>query len=271
MFGQIAAANALSDIYAMGGTPKTALNIVGFPIKELPDELLAGMMKGMSDKVAEAGATIVGGHSIDDNEPKLGLAATGVVHPERIFKNAGARIGDKLVLTKPIGAGVLTTALKRDKTSPEEEQQVTEMMAALNKTAAETLVDYSPSAVTDVTGFGLLGHAYEMTGSDEITLSFQSSKVPRLPGAKEHAEAGMVPGGSKANARWLESFISWEEDVDEVSKTLLTDAITSGGLLVSLPAQEAESYVNDLHEKGLIEARIIGDVVERESTPLTVY
>ncbi|PSL51322.1 selenophosphate synthase [Salsuginibacillus halophilus] len=268
-FGEIAAANALSDIYAMGGTPKTALNIVGYPIKELPEELLGQMLAGMAAKTEEAGAAVAGGHSIDDAEPKLGLSATGVVHPDRIFKNGGAQPGDKLVITKPIGAGILTTAIKRDQASSEEIEAVTETMAALNKTAAEKLHDYHPSAVTDVTGFGLLGHGFEMAEASNVTLSFTASAVPELPGARRLAEEGMVPGGSKANLSWLNDVITWSSDVSELTQTMLTDAITSGGLLVSLPQEETEAYIQDMKNAGET-AVVIGEVTELQETSIVV-
>lgn len=268
MFGQIAAANALSDIYAMGGKPTTVLNIVAFPIKELPDELLAGMMKGSSDKVYEAGATIVGGHSIDDQEPKFGLAATGIVHPGKVWANKGAKPGDLLVLTKPLGVGILTTGIKREAVSSQQEQAVTEVMAQLNKTAAETLSKYHPHAVTDVTGFGLLGHSFEMADASHVSMVFQTSRVPILDGARELAEKGIIPGGSKANASYLNSRIERDREVPEIMQQILCDAITSGGLLVSLEKEEAEQYVQDMHEKGATNTSIIGYVTERGSHEL---
>ncbi len=270
MFGQIAAANALSDIYAMGGKPKTVLNIVGFPIKSLPDEILAGIMKGASDKVAESGATIVGGHSIDDSEPKFGLAATGIVHPDKIFRNQGAKPGDVLVLTKPIGVGVLTTGIKREVVTKEQEDAVTRTMAALNNKAAEALDSFHPSAVTDVTGFGLLGHGYEMAGSSDVTFSFEYDRIPVLKGALQLAEEGIIPGGSKANASWLESVISFDDRLSKAQQLLLCDAITSGGLLVALPEEEADQYVEALQSKGIHEAAIIGRVTERTERPIEV-
>lgn len=270
MFGQIAAANALSDIYAMGGTPKTVLNIVGFPIKELPDDILAGIMKGAADKVAESGATIVGGHSIDDQEPKFGLAATGIVHPEKVWTNKGAQPGDVLVLTKPLGVGILTTGIKREAVTKLQEEAVTSVMAELNKIAAETLKPYRPHAVTDVTGFGLLGHAFEIADSSGISMVFEESKIPILPGTHALLEQGIVPGGSKANAAYLQDHIHKEENVNEQTQLLLCDAITSGGLLVSMDRQEAEQYVADMHEKGAKDTAIIGYVTEKTTYTLNI-
>ncbi len=265
MFGQIAAANALSDIYAMGGKPTTVLNIVGFPIKELPDEILAGMMKGASDKVDEAGAAIVGGHSIDDQEPKFGLAATGIVHPEKVWANKGAEPGDVLVLTKPLGVGILTTAIKREAATADQEKAVTKVMAQLNRTAAETLSAYTPHAVTDVTGFGLLGHAFEMAEASHVTFSFDSETIPLLDGAVILAEQGIIPGGSKANAKYLASHIARENHVSELMQSILCDAITSGGLLIAMSEDEAANYVQDMHDKGETDTKIIGKVMERNT------
>ncbi len=265
MFGQIAAANALSDIYAMGGKPTTVLNIVGFPIKELPDEILAGMMKGASDKVDEAGAAIVGGHSIDDQEPKFGLAATGIVHPEKVWANKGAEPGDVLVLTKPLGVGILTTAIKREAATADQEKAVTKVMAQLNRTAAETLSAYTPHAVTDVTGFGLLGHAFEMAEASHVTFSFDSETIPLLDGAAALAKQGIIPGGSKANANYLAPHIARENHISELMQSILCDAITSGGLLIAMSEDEAANYVQDMHDKGETDSTIIGKVIERNT------
>ncbi len=270
MFGQIAAANALSDVYAMGGEPTTVLNIVGFPIKKLPHEMLAEILKGAADKVDEAGAVIAGGHSIDDAEPKFGLSVTGVVHPDRIFKNVGAQPGDKLVLTKPIGVGILTTGIKRDKTSKEQAALVTKTMAALNRTACEALKDFSPNAVTDVTGFGLMGHGFEMAKGSDVSFKISLSDVPMLDGTKELAEQGVVPGGSKSNHKWLENVVEYGESVSDVDQLILCDAITSGGLLVSLPETDSIRYVKYLEELGISEAKIIGSVVEKREKAIYV-
>lgn len=263
MFGQIAAANALSDVYAMGGVPKTVLNIVGYPVKKLGPDILADILQGAADKVKEAGAITVGGHSIDDQEPKFGLSVTGIVHPDRVWKNVGAKPGDVLVLTKPIGVGIITTGIKRCAVSADQEEMVTKTMATLNKTAAEALQTFHPHAVTDVTGFGLLGHGSEIARGSMVSFEIDLEQVPVLQGAFELAEQGVVPGGSKANHKWL------LDDVDyghvELSKQIvLCDAITSGGLLVSLSMDEAESYVEDLHKLGLMDAAIIGRVIERK-------
>lgn len=262
MFGQIAAANALSDVYAMGGTPKTALNIVGYPIKKLGPEILHSILSGAMDKVKEAGAVIVGGHSIDDQEPKFGLSVTGFAHPDHIWKNIGARPGDALVLTKPIGVGILTTAIKREKATDEQITLVTETMASLNKHAAETLKEFNSNAVTDVTGFGLLGHASEIARGSGVSLHIDQKKVPVLSGTYELAEEGIVPGGSKSNHQWLENEVCYDDCVSIHEQVVLCDAITSGGLLVSMPEMEAYQYVSKLKENN-VHAAVIGAVKEK--------
>jgi len=259
-FGAIAAANALSDVYAMGAKPLTVLNIVGFPIKMLDPAILADILRGAADKVREAGATLVGGHSIDDQEPKFGLAVTGVVHPAKVWKNCGACPGDKLILTKPIGVGILTTAIKRDRLDEEGTRRVTQVMATLNKAAAEALASFSVHACTDVTGFGLLGHAYEMAAGSGVGLRIEAGRIPILPRARELAAEGIVPGGSRANAQWLADKVDFADGVDEPTRVVLCDAVTSGGLLVALPADEADAALEALRARG-VEASMIGEAV----------
>jgi selenide, water dikinase len=263
MFGQIAAANALSDVYAMGGDPKTVMNIVGYPIKKLGPDMLTEILRGAADKVKEAGALTVGGHSVDDQEPKFGLSVTGIVHPKKIWKNVGSKPGDALVLTKPIGVGIMTTGIKRSVVTPEQEQTVTEAMALLNKTAAECLRKYHPHAVTDVTGFGLLGHGSEMARGSNVSFDLTLSSVPILEGTEKLAKDGVVPGGSKSNHKWLGNDVDYADLLPE-EQLILCDAVTSGGLLVSLPEDEAPQYVEDLHQKGLQTAAIIGRVTEKK-------
>jgi selenide,water dikinase len=259
MFGQIAAANALSDVYAMGGTPKTALNIVGYPVKKLGAEILSEILKGASDKVVEAGALTIGGHSIDDQEPKFGLSVTGIVEPNKIWKNIGAKPGDVLVLTKPIGVGIMTTGIKRSVVTKKQEETVTLLMAELNKQACERLKDFTPHAVTDVTGFGLLGHASEMARGSDVSLEIDLERVPVLDGTYELAEQGIVPGGSKSNHKWLEKDIEYGTDRSLQQQLVLCDAITSGGLLIALPLEDAKKYTS-------LDSRytIIGRVVEKK-------
>lgn len=259
MFGQIAAANALSDVYAMGGKPITVMNIVAFPINTLDKSILADILAGAAEKVRESGASLVGGHSIDDKEPKFGLSVTGTVHPNRIRANAGAKPGDRLILTKPIGVGILTTAIKRDLLDQEDIEKVTGVMATLNKNAAEVMDGYNVHACTDVTGFGLLGHAMEMAEGSQVEMTIHYENVPILPRTKELAEQKVVPGGTKKNHAWLTDRVEYSSNLDELDQLILCDAITSGGLLVSVPENEAEKLLQQLLGNH-VDARIIGEV-----------
>ena len=268
MFGQIAAANALSDVYAMGGIPKTALNMVGYPVKKLGGEILAEILRGGSDKIKEAGAILVGGHSIDDQEPKYGLSVTGIVHPNKFWRNVGAKPGQVLVLTKPIGVGILTTGIKQGAVTPEQEKIVTETMAMLNKKAAEVLSGFSPSAVTDVTGFGLLGHGSEMASGSNVTLVIEYDKVPILDGALKLAQEGIVPGGSKSNHKWLEKDVEYHNIAPE-EQIILCDSITSGGLLIAINPSDAEKYVQSMKDEGH-DSWIIGEVTDKQDKLIIV-
>lgn len=270
MFGQIAAANSLSDIYAMGGTPKTALNIVGFPINVLGPEVLGEILQGASYKAKEAGVQIVGGHSVDDKEPKFGLSVTGVVHPNEFYKNIGAKPGDALVLTKPLGGGVLTTAIKRDVIEESLINHVSELMAQLNKNAAELLKQFKPNAVTDVTGFGLLGHAYEMANGSDVSFTINYADVPLLPRTEELAQENVFPGGSWTNHKWLQPNTHFDENLATYEQVILCDAITSGGLLISLPKDMADKYVQQYNDVNPIPAVIIGEVIERKEKTLYI-
>lgn len=263
MFGQIAAANALSDVYAMGGKPITVMNIVGYPVAKLGPEILAEILRGSADKVKEAGAVTVGGHSVDDNEPKFGLSVTGIAHPEQIWKNIGSQPGDVLVLTKPLGVGIITTGIKRNVVTKEQEVEVTKTMATLNKTAAQLLQPFSPKAVTDVTGFGLLGHGSEIAKASNVSFKINLSKVPVIKGTYELAKKNIIPGGSRANHQWLLKDVNYN-NILTYEQIVLCDAITSGGLLISLSKTDAIDYVNKCHENGLNYAAIIGDVHPRD-------
>ncbi|WP_442601408.1 selenide, water dikinase SelD [Paenibacillus sp. KN14-4R] len=260
-FGQVAATNALSDVYAMGGKPLTVLNIVAFPIHKLDKSILAEILRGAGDKVREAGATLVGGHSIDDNEPKFGLAVTGLIHPDKVRTNAGAKPGDRLILTKPIGVGILTTAIKRDLLSQEEIARVTKVMTTLNKTAAEVMADYDVHACTDVTGFGLLGHASEMAKGSGLGVRIGAAQVPVLPRVHEIAAGGCVPGGTKSNYAHLEASVTFAPSIDQVGQWVLCDAVTSGGLLIAAGAECADDLLAALCAAG-VEAQMIGEVVD---------
>jgi selenide,water dikinase len=258
-FGQIAAANAISDVYAMGGRPLVALNIVAFPVHTLDHAILTEILRGAADKAKEAGVTIVGGHSIDDKEPKFGMAVTGLVHPDRVLTNAGARPGDRLILTKPIGVGILTTSIKRDLLAPEEIARVTRVMATLNRKAAEIMAGFDVHACTDVTGFGLMGHSLEMARGSRVNITIYRDKVPFLPRVRELAELGAVPGGTKNNHAHVEPFVSFPEQLDQIGRWMLCDAVTSGGLLIAVDASQAERLLEALVAAG-VEAAMIGDV-----------
>lgn len=269
MFGQIAAANALSDVYAMGGKPLTVLNIVGFPVKKLDMSILADILRGASEKVQESGAVIVGGHSIDDQEPKFGMAVTGTIHPDKVWTNSGAKSGDALILTKPIGVGIQTTAIKKDALSDEQLVRVMQTMASLNKTASEVLHAFDVHACTDVTGFGLLGHAKEMAVGAGLGLEILPELVPVLEGTRKLAVDGFVPGGSKSNHRWLRDNVQYAETVDEITQLILCDAVTSGGLLAAVPEEQADQAVQRLREAGVEHAARIGKVVSEH--PNLIY
>jgi selenide,water dikinase len=259
-FGAIAAANALSDIYAMGGRPLMALNIACFPLKEMSPDILKAVLRGGLDKVHEAGALLVGGHSVEDPEMKYGLAVTGVVHPERILTKGGARAGDLLVLTKPLGTGIIATALKGRLASKEAEEAAIRVMSALNRAAAEALEGLEVHAVTDITGFGLLGHGLEMARASKAELTIYASRVPVLSWAREYAGMGLVPAGSHANRRFCENHLTLASGVDAVTADLLSDAQTSGGLFIALAPQHGDTLMARLHGAGVAEAAVIGEV-----------
>ncbi len=260
-FGQIAAANALSDIYAMGGKPLTVLNIVAFPISTLDKSILTDILRGAADKVKEAGATLVGGHSIDDKEPKFGMAVTGLIHPNKIRANASAKAGDKLILTKPIGIGIMTTSIKNGQLTEEEIERVTCIMSTLNKTAAEIMDHYDVHACTDVTGFGLLGHALEMAKGSKLGITIIKEDVPILPRVRQLAEQGFIPGGTKNNFAHVKENIIFPEQMDQIDQFILCDAVTSGGLLISVEKAQAEDLLQNLLDAG-VEASIIGEVTD---------
>ena len=259
-FGAIAAANALSDIYAMGATPLIGLNIVCFPI-DLPKEVLASILKGGADKMTEAGAIIGGGHTIDDAEPKYGVSVTGLVRPGEQITNSGARTGDRLVLTKAIGTGIITTALKAGKSDAETEERVVRLMAELNKGASEAMVDVGVNACTDITGFGLLGHLREMVEGSGVRARVELRQVPLIEGARELAEAGIAPGGTQRNLASLKGRVAWEEEIPEAMKVLMADAQTSGGLLISVAEERVDKLMVALEEHGVVGARVIGEVI----------
>lgn len=259
-FGAISAANSLSDVYAMGGRPIFALNVVGFPERRLPLEVLERILQGAQDKAAEAGISILGGHTVEDTEPKFGLAVTGLVHPRRILTNAGARPGDVLVLTKPLGTGIVSTAVKQGLAGEAAAEEARELMASLNREAAEAMVVAGAHAATDVTGFGLLGHARELAAASGVDLVLHAAAVPDLAAARELAEAGVAPGGTLANLEHAEAFTTFAPGVSRTDRLLLADAQTSGGLLISLPEERSEALLADLTKRGVPGAARIGRV-----------
>jgi selenide, water dikinase len=258
-FGQIAAANALSDVYAMGGQPLTALNIVCYPVKTVPKEVLLAILSGGLDKIHEAGALLVGGHSVDDTELKYGLAVTGVVHPDKVLTNGGARAGDTLVLTKPMGTGVIATAMKGRLASPEAEAAAIEVMTALNRLPAACLDNLAVHAITDITGFGLLGHALEMAKASHVEITFFAHQVPVLAAAREYAAMGLVPAGSFANRNFCARSLAVATGVDPLLVDLFSDAQTNGGLLLAVAPDQAEAFLDCLKGHG-IQASLIGAV-----------
>ena len=263
LFGQIAAANALSDVYAMGGDPLTAMNIVCFPTRTGDPEVLAAILRGGLDKLKEAGAVLLGGHSVEDPEPKYGLAVTGVCHPERVITNAGARPGDLLVLTKPLGTGVITTALKAECAPPEAFRAAAETMAALNRDASLAMREVGVHACTDITGFGLLGHALEMARASGVALRFAAGAVPLLPFARDLAAQGFVPGGAYANRQHLAGHVTFDPGVPEELQMLLYDPQTSGGLLMAVAPERLAALLQALGQKQ-VTAAVIGRVAAGE-------
>jgi len=257
-FGAIAAANALSDIYAMGAQPLLAVNLVAFPIKELGPALLADILRGGLDKVREAGIDILGGHSIDDHEPKYGLAVTGTVHPDRVRRNRGGQPGDRLVLTKPLGTGVIATAIKHQVAPPESATAAIGGMLRLNRDAADAMATVEVHAATDVTGFGLLGHLRTMARASGVSATVQAAAVPVLPGAEALADAGEVPGGTRSNERSLRPSVQWSDAVLPPRRILLCDAQTSGGLLMAVPQSAQPRLEAELAAGGVAAYRIGG-------------
>jgi len=264
LFGQIAAANALSDVYAMGGEPLTAMNIVGFPSSKLPMSVLTEILRGGQDKVHEAGALVVGGHSIIDEELKYGLSVTGRVHPKRVLSNAKAKAGDRLVLTKPIGTGILATAAKMGQLAEPESAALYASMAALNRDAARAAIETGVECATDVTGFGLLGHASHIAAASHVSMRIVAARVPTLAGVELALANGIQTGGADRNASYLEDRVQWGS-ATETQKDILIDPQTSGGLLVCVPANRVADYLSRV--PGAVE---IGEVIPRQRRGLVI-
>jgi selenide, water dikinase len=261
-FGQIAVANALSDVYAMGGTPLTGMNLVAFPIKTLPPSVLKEILLGGLSKMKEAGVALVGGHSIEDPEIKYGLAVTGVVHPNKILTNAQAKPGDKLVLTKPLGTGIISTALKAKMASEEAVRKIVESMATLNRAASEWMKKFGAHACTDITGFGFIGHALEMATASQVGMVLQAQAVPVFPEAMEYAKLGLIPGGAYSNRDFFSCRVEIDSSVLPLLVDIFYDPQTSGGLLISLPSGEAEEFVATLKKEKDIGSWIVGEIVK---------
>lgn len=257
-FGQIAAANALSDIYAMGGQPLTALSICCFPIKELEPAVFTEMLKGGMEKIHEAGAALVGGHSVEDRELKLGFAITGLVDNDKIVTNAGAKVGDKLILTKPLGVGILTTAIKKEKLTSEMIDRVCTIMKTLNKEAAALMVQYGAHAATDITGYGLLGHALEMARASGVTLEFWASQIPYIPETKIMAQKGYITGGEHRNWEFVKKSLTKEGQIPDYLISIILDPQTSGGLLIAVAEDKAEVLMQELQKAGAEYTSLIG-------------
>jgi selenide,water dikinase len=268
-YGRIVAANCLSDCYAMGGVPITAMNIVGFSTTEYPLWVMSEMLKGGSDKLIEAGVTLCGGHTIDDLELKYGMSITGVAKPSRFVTNAAARCGDKLVLTKPLGTGILSTALKKQLIGEEVLRRITKSMAELNRRASEVMVEVGAHACTDITGFGILGHGTELAKASGVALRLSLAALPKFPEAIEHAQAGATKG-LYSNRGFFAEGVEFHDCITEPERLFLFDAQTSGGLLVALPEDAAREMVRRLHDEGYPDPAIVGAVLEEPKGKIIV-
>jgi selenide,water dikinase len=269
-FGAIAAANSLSDVYAMGGKPNSALNIVGYPAKTVPLSALYDILKGGAEKAHEAGVAIIGGHTIKTKEPIYGLAVVGTIHPQKIISNAGAKPGDSLILTKPLGTGIITTAIKKELVGDDVIKRVVGIMASLNRYASEIMLQVGVNACTDITGFGLLGHLCELAETSKVGAEVQASDVPTIEPAPELAKDRVVPGGTLANLKYAEEKVDWDKGVTDEQKLILCDAQTSGGLLICVSEEKEERLLESLKLKGVSEAAPIGRIIEDERCRIRV-
>jgi len=260
-FGQIAAANALSDVYAMGGVPKTAMNLVAFPLKDMDMSVLRQIIQGGLDKMKEAGVVLVGGHSVEDSELKYGLSVTGFVHPDRVLTKKALQAGDRLILTKPLGTGIINTAIKGELASGEAIKFVTHLMAALNRDAAQVMESFPVHACTDITGFGLIGHIAEMVVDSDFGISLWSEKIPIIPEAFDYAAMGLVPAGAYKNREFREDMVDTSPSVKQSVLDILYDPQTSGGLLICVDRENAGDLVNELKEKRISNCAVIGEVL----------
>jgi len=270
-FGQIAAANAMSDVYAMGGVPRTAMNLVGFPSKEMEMAILRRILEGGLDKMREAKVVLAGGHTIEDPELKYGLSVMGFVHPDRVLVKRNLLLGDRLVLTKPLGTGIIATAVKGRIASSEVEERVTRMMATLNRSAAEVMESFPVHACTDITGFGFLGHLAEMVDRSGCGVRIDSALVPVLPETAGYAKMGLIPAGAYRNREYRNAMIEFAPSVDVFVQDILFDPQTSGGLLISVDGARADEMLDALREKGVVEAAIVGEVVSEPKERILVF
>jgi len=269
-FGVIAAANAFSDIYAMGAKPLFALNIVGFPSNRLPIDVLKHILQGAQEKAEEAGVSIVGGHTVDDTEPKYGLVVLGIVDPRRILANGNAKPGDSIILTKPIGVGIISTAVKRGMAEEETANRAIQIMSQLNRRAAEVLTEFPANSCTDVTGFGLLGHLKEMSRASRVDAIVYLDQVPSIAEAWQFATGNIVPGGTLSNLDYVSDLVDWDERISRTAKLILCDAQTSGGLLISIPHVHAEDLLRKLHKSGVRDAALIGNFTKKGTGKIVV-
>jgi len=269
IYGKIAAANSLSDIFAMGAEVKTAMNIVGFDAGHFPKEVLKEMLHGGNVKIQECGGVLMGGHTIQTPEMYYGLSVTGMIHPSRILQNNGGTIGDILILTKPIGLGILTTAIKNDKLDAQGIEESIKIMETLNHTTSQLLSKYRATACTDITGFGLLGHTLESTRED-ITYLLNSANIPIMDNVQKLCEQNVVPGGSKRNMKYLEDKVSYDKNISNTLKQILCDAQTSGGLLIAINKNDAKEYLKEIQECTFGYASIVGEIIPRREKPIVV-
>lgn len=269
IYGQIAAANSLSDVFAMGADVKTALNIVGFDKKNLSKDALEEILRGGFEKIKECNGVLLGGHTIESPEMYYGLSVTGTIHPNSVIRNNGAKIGDVLVLTKPLGMGILTTAIKRDLTTISTIKECAKIMASLNYIPSKIMRKYRVNSCTDITGFGLLGHAFECI-NDEISFNLFCDEIPLLKESISFANDGVIPGGTKKNMKFCEDKVLYKKEIQEYYKAILCDAQTSGGLLIAMNKDDAEEYIKEVEDFSFGYAKIIGEVIPKSSTPIII-
>lgn len=269
-FGQIAAANALSDVYAMGGVPKTALNMVCFPVKKMDLGILREVIQGGADKLKEADVVLIGGHSIEDQELKYGLSITGFIHPDRILTKTDLQSGDRLILTKPLGTGIINTAIKAGLAPADLIERITRQMAALNKIPAEVMAAFPVHACTDVTGFGLLGHLAEMVAGSGLGVRLWAKSIPVIPETPAFAAMGLIPAGAYKNKEFRQNMVGFAPNIAELTKDILFDPQTSGGLLICVASREAESLLHKLRKCGIDQAAIIGMVMDDQTSSISI-